>query len=283
MWSKAQFVELMVKKSVAIGIASALSAGIGAAGGFLFAKKKYELKYEQIAKQEIEDSKEFYKRLNKVGDDGETLTPEEVMEQRHGRAAIDALRVYQGTPLPDEIVIVDPEESAAYLEQVEGRVIDHAEIQSMSLTADGLGKVEIVKRNIFTDAQNDQNYVDDNFDYEIELASRSEDAPYVISHDEFFQNELDYEQVSLTYYEGDGVLLDDKDMPIPDTDDIVGDDNLVRFGHGSKDNNIVYVRNDHRSMDFEIARSTGEYAVDVLGFDENTNKSGVRKFRGHDD
>ncbi len=90
------------------------------------------------------------------------------------------------------------------------------------------------------------------------------------------------EQVSLTYFDGDDVLVDDRDQPVPDPDDSIGEDHLGRFGVGSKDNNIVYVRNDRLELDFEILRSNGKYAQEVLGFIEHSEHRGVRKFR-HDD
>ena len=71
---------------------------------------------------------------------------------------------------------------------------------------------------------------------------------------------------------------------IPDADDAVGEMNLHRFGHGSGDNNVVYIRNDRLENDFIVLRSQGEYAKEVLGL--RHSHGGSRKtprFRGDDE
>lgn len=101
------------------------------------------------------------------------------------------------------------------------------------------------------------------FNYDSELEERTPEKPYVISYDEYFEEEPGYEQASLTYYMGDGVLSDEKDDVVPET--TVGEDNLVKFGYGSKDENLVYVRSETLQIDFEISRSMGSYAEEVHG------------------
>jgi hypothetical protein len=113
---------------------------------------------------------------------------------------------------------------------------------------------------------------------EAEEESRSEDKPYVISKDEYFAAERDYIQTTITYYEGDDTLVDERDEPIVDTDPIVGDA-LERFGHGSQDNKIVYVRNERLEVDFEVVHSDNEYTKEVLGVIEHSNKRRPRKMR----
>jgi len=76
-------------------------------------------------------------------------------------------------------------------------------------------------------------------------------------------------QFTLTYFEGDDVLCKDDDTVIRDQDATVGLGNLSKFGHGSGDPNIVYVRNEELKVDLEIVHSDGKYAVDVAGFKED--------------
>ena len=112
------------------------------------------------------------------------------------------------------------------------------------------------------------------FDYDEEVKHRSVEAPYILSKEEFFQDELEHEQNTLTYYEGDEVLADDRDDILDDVDMMVGLDNLQRFGYGSGDNNIVYIRNEKLMQDFEVIRSKGKYSEEVAGFDSEKSDDG---------
>lgn len=117
---------------------------------------------------------------------------------------------------------------------------------------------------------------------EVSETDAYQNTPYIISNETFFQNTREYDQSTLTYYEGDDILVDEIDEPIQDPDMVVGEANLSKFGHGSKDNNIVYVRNDVLGLDFEVVRRHGKYAQEVLGYIEHSDKRGPRKFRVYD-
>jgi len=106
----------------------------------------------------------------------------------------------------------------------------------------------------------------EDFDYDAELALRSPDQPYVISHDEFLEANPEYTQVTVVYYAGDNTLADEREQPVEDLNYTVGANNLLRFGHGSRDSNVVYVRNEKLEMDFEIQRSLGSFATEVMGY-----------------
>lgn len=104
---------------------------------------------------------------------------------------------------------------------------------------------------------------DPEWDYEEELSTRTPDHPYIIHKDEFFSDEMGWDsQSTLTWYEGDQILCDEQDVPIYNPDAIVGH---LRFGHGSGDPNVVYVRNEKLEAEYEILRDPGSYEIDVLG------------------
>lgn len=92
-----------------------------------------------------------------------------------------------------------------------------------------------------------------------------ETKPHVITEDEYMANDNSYDQISLTYYQGDKVLTDTRDEPIPDIDAAVGEANMLGFDQLSEDEHILYVRNNRLKVDFEVQRSTGKYAEEVLG------------------
>ena len=118
-----------------------------------------------------------------------------------------------------------------------------------------------------------------NFDYDFELSIRTAEGPFILHKNEFFQNEIDYRQETLIYYEEDDVLTDERDEVIDDVDKCIGAENLSRFGHGSSDNNVVYVRNPVMEMDYEVVRRKGSYVREVLGFIEHSEPKRPRKFR----
>lgn len=104
----------------------------------------------------------------------------------------------------------------------------------------------------------------DAWDYEIERNRRQVDEPYPIHRDEYFADEMGYDQSVLTYYAGDNVMCDETDTVVYNHERLVGD---VQFGYGSGDKNVAYVRNEKLKIEWEIVRHSGHYQVEVLGLE----------------
>lgn len=142
----------------------------------------------------------------------------------------------------------------------DSEVVAEDEVETITLEEDidvEYADIRAVNRSAFPVATPD-------WDYEVEVASRTSEAPYIIHKDEFFSQEAEgYSQVTLTYYKGDDVLLDEQESPLYDAKRIVGD-NLI-FGKGSEDPSIVYIRNDRLMSEFEVISDDGYYMVEVLG------------------
>ncbi|MCA1806575.1 MAG: hypothetical protein LC687_01745 [Actinobacteria bacterium] len=119
----------------------------------------------------------------------------------------------------------------------------------------------------------------DDWDIDEEMLGRTKDYPYVISTDEFFHGESGYSQSGLTFYEGDNVLADEKESDIPYPDPIVGIQNLNRFGEGSGDPLVVYIRNERLSAEYEIIKHEGKYAHEVLGLQHSDGGDRARQQR----
>lgn len=255
-----EVMEVVRNNPVALVAAGVVGLAIGGAVGYFVAAKKLTAKFEDEMAEEIAEARAFYSNLNKVGENGETLTPQEVLATRRGERAAEALRTYQGRS--DEPVLEgEPYDNVRDEEQLK-RLEKRAYGEEVVVAEDGTmmtTEVQETRVNIFKD---------DTFDLEEEIKYRTEDAPYIITHDEYFAGDKDYDMSSLTYYEKDDTLTDEHDKPLEETDNIVGDDHLVRFGSGSKDKNVVYVRNDRLGIDYEITRSRGSYLEDVLGMVE---------------
>lgn len=84
-------------------------------------------------------------------------------------------------------------------------------------------------------------------------------TPYVISPEEFGENGYDTETL---YYYADGVLADDTDEPIEDTEFMVGENFADHFGEYEDDS--VFVRNDELGIDYEILMDSRNFE-DVIG------------------
>lgn len=248
-------------------LAGALIMGVslGAFVGYKFAQKRLERQYEERLVEEIAAAKEFHQRMAKRG---EYESPESAVEALIPEEVVEAVQSYQGRgkPVPYDKIGPSEESKVAAVEV----------------------KETTIKANVFADRAPDPR----DWDYDREIALRAEkpDEPYVISFEEFNENEPQHEQVTITYFALDDTLADERQQPIDNTDYTVGDDNLTRFGHGSADKNVVYVRNEKIDMDFEIIRSEGSYKKDVLGFDEDEKtlrhaqrRSASRRGRGTDE
>jgi len=100
------------------------------------------------------------------------------------------------------------------------------------------------------------------WNWEDETSKRTEEAPYILHQDEFITDEREYRQSNLTYYAGDDILVDEDNVPIYNPGVILGP---LLFGHGSKDPNVVYIRNSKLLAEYEVIRDPGHYSVEVLG------------------
>jgi hypothetical protein len=99
-----------------------------------------------------------------------------------------------------------------------------------------------------------------------EFANRRAGKPYVIHEDEFTNDNLPQHSVTTyTYYQVDGVLADEDGSRLTDVQETVGNA-LNRFGHGTGDPNVVFVRNDALQLQIEITRLPNEsYEQSVEG------------------
>ena len=86
------------------------------------------------------------------------------------------------------------------------------------------------------------------------------DRPYFIPPEEY--GEIDgYEEISLTYYQKDDTLTDELDHEVDDYIDSVGTEfkDILTSSYSP----VVYVRNDSKRCDYEIALNVGSYG-DIL-------------------
>lgn len=242
----------MNRETVIIVGVSAFSTTVGVIAGSILTKRRLMTKLDETLEQEIAETRAHlatvYKKDLSPAEAVELLIPaEDRPKQETMVAAKSAMRAYQGEKVnvvTSSEGLINPVDKIVPVEPVV--IIEEATIV----------------RNIFVDnvALNDED-----FDLEEERLARRNGIPYVVTREEYDENPDQYEQISLTYFGYDDVLVDDDEKSIDNIEDYVGKHNLQRFGHGSGDPKVVYIRNELKEMDYEVLRSDGSYAEEVLG------------------
>lgn len=118
---------------------------------------------------------------------------------------------------------------------------------------EGPAETEVTVHSVFAGSSGT-----DKWNYEEEKAFREAhpDQPHILHRDEYFDGEKGYDQHSVIYYQGDDLLADTDNHLVPNHERVVG---TLRFGHGSGDPGLVFVRNDKLKADYEIALDPGTY------------------------
>jgi hypothetical protein len=233
-----------------------VGAGIGGALCYIFAKRQLETKYSKIAAEEVAQMREHY--AAKIVS----------LEAQNGKGDLDTLVKDKGyvSSAPSDRPPMSVEPPANVVEAA-AESAEEGEVEPDEV---------LETRNVFDDAE-----LVDEWDPHKERAGRSPTTPYVIHRDER-DDDAAYDEVTYTYYEGDDVLCNERDEIISqeDRDRLIGEANLEKFGHGSGDPYVVYIRNDKLEIDCEIVKSTKSYAEEVRGItDQDLRHSSMSRRR----
>lgn len=256
--------EVARKHGVVVG-ATTLALGAGFLAGYYFAKHNLEAKINEAAEKEIAeqvDAARKYITVIKREEEIQPETPTEAIERLIPDAA-NALAAYQGKSRP-----ASQDETDSMVDSEGGLTVQQTRYHRLGSESPNGHTPVNRKNNIWDDAKPHE---DVDFDYTEEVRARTEDAPYIISKEEFLENVPDFTQFGLTYFAEDKIMIDEDDDIVVDPDAWVGMHNL-RFGHRSEDNRIVYIRNPVFNHDFQVALSDGSYRAEVAGFDPEVGK-----------
>lgn len=267
---------------VVASAASALSFAAGGTLAYFVTKKIVETKYTRIAEEEIQEAKKYY---GDIHEKQREYNPEELIEElkkQDGESDLERQLEAKYAVGDDQRIAYEkiakdyqPEVVPDYDKLEEETEVVEEEVRDES------GRV--VSRNIFVTDKSTWGEGDE-WDQELEDSKRLRGQPYMITQEQFLTNNLEHDQTTVTYYEEDEVLADERDSPINDKERTVGVEHLEKFGYGSGDNHIAYVRNESMEMDFEITHSEGSYTQEVLGFKHSDDgRPRIRKFRGDDE
>ena len=253
-------------------LVGALAVAFGAGASYLMTVRKLEKKYQTIADEQVASVKARYSVIHKSADSltelAQRYTDEELAEKKLAEGEVE---VYESMVREEDYISYDNISPAGDAdEDSESTVVEEEQ--------------EIVHHNIF-ESDDPETYFD--FEEELERRATKPNEPHVITKEEFDVNESDFDQQRLVYFDGDDVLADSADQPITDIENVVGYINLLRFGHGSGDRNVVYIRCPTLELDFEMVRSEGKFAKEILGFDDgelsHSQRRPLRKFRSSDE
>jgi hypothetical protein len=196
-----------------------IGIALGFAVGFRIAEKRLKTKYEKLAEEEISLMREHYHKKAMAAEPKPPVN--EVVRERYSEVELQAIK----------------ETNEKFPAEEEEEVVVE----------------ETTQVNVFESGEQDE------WDYRYETSQRSKDVPYIIHIDEFRENPLSHDQTTYTYYEMDDVLSDSRDTTVDDMDRVIGLGNLGKWGHGSQDPNVVYIRNEELGMDIEVVRDRGSY------------------------
>lgn len=242
----------LVLAGVAVGM------GIGGSLGFYLTRWKLETKYHQIADAEIAEMQEHYR------------SKEVALENKVEKPKLEDIVRDQGYSADPPMAVTPPD-----------TVVEAAQEDEEEAKPDRRERA----KNVFEKdpiPEEDVGYplIDRTWDYHKERVGRSPIKPYVIHRDEKDENET-YDTVTYTYYEGDDVLCNERDEVIGKDERgvLIGEQNLGKFGHGSGDPSIVYIRNDKLEMQMEVVRSSNSFAEEVHGFQHSHAEALNRRYR----
>lgn len=251
-----------------------LGVGVGFAGGFVvggwFVNRRLAAKYERIAEEEIDEMREHFRKRLLVKEEKPDLTSEaEKVIKREG---------YDGpaTPVLEEDKdgeVVPPEEEEVFPDDSPQRDISGVPFAE---------RVEQEEAEVVENVFDKDDPQAGGWDYEAEVARRRPEFPYVIHLDERYDKD-GYTHTELIYYEGDGVLTDPDNKPVEEIDKVIGIANLDKFGHGSGNKDVVFIRNDALELEVEVERDEGSFSEVVHGIKHSADPPRRKRVRFDDD
>ena len=255
--------EILKQKWVIPVAAGAASAVVGFGTGFLIGRRTGRDEVFDVIDATIGDLKEHTPEPE--------FTPSEVQEYLKAKMEADfqnSLLEGDGTGVPIGFIDEELTEQSDDLDVVPDEDVEVVESEV----------IEFERVNVFVDPASGEEW-----DEEAEVAARIDGEPYVISVEEFMENANEWSQETMTYYEGDDIVANAEEVPIYGHAALMGP---LKFGHGSGDKNVVYIRSEKYHKEWEVLRHQGRYEFEVAGqtieqeFEERDLKhSNDRKFR----
>lgn len=274
-----------VKNGLIIGGSFVGGFALGGLVGYVATRRHAADFFAEVTRQEIEAVKEYYEgELEEAKSIGLEPDPgldsdEVIIEDIDPNTDYDAYLTtlthagYQGDE--EEVRKMFDEQfpiKAAIERIISPEVVEAVEVEMVA---------EDKRTNIFKD---EAPILDTEMaEYDEYMQNRDPKSPHVIHINDFMDTNTApyaaYNKIVLHYYEGDGTLTDERNVPIADVERLVGPEALTMFGKFSGDNTLVYARNTRKDVesDFEIHRKNESFSEHVLGVRQKNNRFGMKE------
>lgn len=229
---------------VALGfVAGAVTGGVGTYFGlrsrFARETQKEINEYREVARQRIRAANEFVDKMTK--------------EEKKSEEAYDKVANSY-----DKFV-----DYTSYYDEERCNLRDELNAVSQAVKDEDFDKHMAEREH----PEEDEEDLDEEFDNEEKIESlrkarEDKKLPYIIDAAAFHNTQQWYEKITLTYFEGNDVLTDDREDPIDNPEELVGTDYKKFFGIDENEPDIVMIRNDCNGCDYEICRVPASYAGD---------------------
>jgi hypothetical protein len=243
------------------GLGLAIGAATAGFAAWKIAYRKAEEKYNLIAAEEIAEMTEHFYRKEMARDAEQEKGDLRTLVKDRGYVPEEEQTTPPMAVTPPSAVVERAEEANEEDEVEEPPAPEEDERPQ--------------EQNVFRDVAVEE---EEEWDWHKERSRRSPLRPFVIHRDEREEHEA-YEGVFYTYYEKDDVVCDERDDVIDEDRraELIGEENLEKFGHGSGDPTVVYVRNPKLEIDMEICKSPNSYAEEVHGVEPTIKHSHRRR------
>lgn len=251
---------------------SILWAAIGAGAGYYVAKKHLEADFENRLRDEVEQTRKYYKRLydeklrretaelknqadilkkavtevTDAQEENAKETLEKVLESVLSKAPDSVEVVDAVSPHPDIPEQADEPEAEEMPEEAATALVNY---QGISAASEPVGNVTRILQRA---AEEDE-----------ELAYVKPDGPRLIDFAQYAENGGDYEQHTVVYYASDSEVSDESDAKL-DKKYVGTHISYANLAKLNEQNTTIWVRDDKHRKDHEVIWSRGSYAVDVL-------------------
>lgn len=272
----------MNKTILIAGGAAVASLAVGTAGGYLFAKKRFEQRTAEEIAREVDATKKYYSVLLMQVKEQKPDSPADlVLSQKNEEPEADdeeeesdkeELSAADRKAFEDGLAKVreNRQRKSTHRETAEKAQTDYQGISTRKVAETSAASSAVIDRNIFADAPREKKKP---------LPPRGEggsfrkrtvremlhEPPQIIDAGVFLLNDPDHNQESLYYFANEKTLVSQGDASESIDLALIGEVNLTLFPEVSDgEPSMIYVRNVGLSTDYEVMKMT-ESLTDFIG------------------